>query len=71
MWKHNISFIFKLLQSNNPISIQILNKFRNWRGGGGREIRGGDIAPCHPPLATALLPMTKFRNFSIKFLIYL
>ena len=30
---HTISFTFTLLQSNNPISIQILNKFRNWRVG--------------------------------------
>ena len=48
MWKHTISFTFKLLQSNNPISIQILNKFRNWRGGGAREIRGGGIPPPAP-----------------------
>ena len=41
-------FSFKLLQSNNPISIQILNKFWNWRGGGARGIRGGGIAPLPP-----------------------
>ena len=61
--ENTISFTFKLLQSNNPISIQILNKFRNWRGGG-REIRGGDIAP---PLWLRPLPWLNFEIFPLDF----
>ena len=53
MWKHTISFAFKLLQSNNPISIQILNKFRNWRGGQEGFVVGA--LPLCPPLTTALV----------------
>ena len=63
---------FHLLSSYNRAIIQYqfksLTNFEiGVRGGGAREIRGGDIVPP-PPLAKALLPMTKFRNLSIRFL---
>ena len=48
--ENTISFTFKLLQSNNPISIQILNKFRNWLGVGVEEkFVVGTLPPCPPP----------------------
>ena len=44
--KLTISFTFKLLQCNNSISIQILNKFRNWLGGRQEKFVVGTLPPA-------------------------
>ena len=49
------SSAFTLLQSNNPLLIKNLNKFRKLAGGGGG-------CPSAPPLATALLRISKYSK---------
>ena len=45
--ENTISSVFTLLQSNNTLLIQNLNKFRNWAGGGQESlVGGGAAAPC-------------------------